>query len=218
MGCELRRQLREPGAFCVASMANCLGGAGTTGGLFFVYQALLRFWCLRLSPAWAQATEAVCRCCCCCCTGPRSPSSFDGSLAGWGLSVRSGVVARRAAGCPSLSFVRSFVAKHCCNRVARAAAGGGRRADARSRGGGLVGCVGGRTSYGRRRNRGPGSCRRVHSTDQAQAPSNNRGVVVCSVRTSSIWGGCLVLTGTGQELQPSRLPPLLTTTNPLEGR
>lgn len=136
MGCELRRQLREPGAFCVASMANCLGGAGTTGGLFFVYQALLRFWRLRLSPAWAQATEAVCRCCCCCCTGPRSPSSFDGSLAGWGLSVRLGVVARRAAGCPSLSFVRSFVAKHCCNRVARAAAGGGRRADARSRGGG----------------------------------------------------------------------------------
>lgn len=109
MGCELRRQLREPGAFCVASMANCLGGAGTTGGLFFVYQALLRFWCLRLSPAWAQATEAVCRCCCCCCTGPRSPSSFDGSLAGWGLSVRSGVwrgaqlAARRCR-----SFVRSL--------------------------------------------------------------------------------------------------------------
>jgi len=222
MGCELRRQLREPGAFCVASMADCLWLRGHDGRpFFFVYQALcvsgvcvslrLGLKLRRLSVAAAAAAALV----------PVLPLR---RVAGWmgALSPLGGSGAARSW-LPVVvvrSFVRSFVAKHCCNRVARAAAGGGRRADARSRGGGGGGggCVGGRTSYGRRRNRGPGSCRRVHSTDQAQAPSNNRGVVVCSVRTSSIWGGCLVLTGTGQELQPSRLPPLLTTTNPLEGR
>ena len=138
MGCELRRQLREPGAFCVASMADCLWLRGHDGRpFFFVYQALcvsgvcvslrLGLKLRRLSVAAAAAAALV----------PVLPLR---RVAGWmgALSPLGGSGAARSW-LPVVvvrSFVRSFVAKHCCNRVARAAAGGGRRADARSRGGG----------------------------------------------------------------------------------